>query len=186
MRKGLVSALMIALLLLPGCGEREERLQEGFDELRGAVTRAESIQFQAELSVDRDQTVETYTLAVDYDGQRTEVEILSPEILAGVRASALRGQTELAYEGVLLGVGPLDAEGITPMSAMPVMLDAMASAYVELLWWEDDAVVARLFVVEQSVLTLWMDGETMTPQAAEIARDGETVITCRITGWEIS
>ena len=98
MRRAIASALMIALLLLPGCGEREERLEEGFDALRSAVTRAESIRFQAEMTADREQTVETYTLAVDYDGQRTEVEILAPEILAGAGrrvpgrdAAALRG-----------------------------------------------------------------------------------------------
>lgn len=186
MRRAIASALMIALLLLPGCGEREERLEEGFDALRSAVTRAESIRFQAEITADREQTVETYTLAVDYDGQRTEVEILAPEILAGVRAGVSRGETQLLYEGIILGAGPLDEEGLTPMSAMPMMLDTLANGYVELLWWEDERIAARLFAGETSALTVWLDSESLAPQAAEFAREGKTLITCRITGWEIS
>ena len=72
------------------------------------------------------------------------------------------------------------------MSAMPMMLDTLANGYVELLWWEDERIAARLFVGETSALTVWLDGESLTPQAAEFAREGKTLITCRITGWEIS
>ena len=38
MRKTIVSALMMTLLLLPGCGEREVRLEKSFDAVRQAVT----------------------------------------------------------------------------------------------------------------------------------------------------
>lgn len=186
MRKAIVSALMIALLLLPGCGEREKELEESFEALRGAVTRAESISFQTEMTAERGDTEEQYTLAVAYDGRQTQVEILAPELIAGIRASAGQGQTELRYDGAVLGVGPLDQEGTTPMSAMPVMLDAIASAYVELLWWEEDTLAARLFVGQSGVLTLWVDSQTLTPLAAEIAQEGRTLITCHITDWQIA
>lgn len=186
MRKGIVSALMITLLLLPGCGEREQRLQDGFDELRAAVTAAEHITFQAELTADYGAVTEDYTLKAAYDGQQTQIEVLAPELIAGIKATALRGETTVSYEGVELGAGPLDEEGLTAMSALPVMLDAMASAYVELLWWEDNFITARLYVGEQSVLTLWLDSWTHAPVAAEVATDGRTVIRCTISDWQIA
>ena len=186
MRKGIVSALMITLLLLPGCGEREARLEKGFDALRQAVTVAENIRFQGSLTADYGETVADYTMAVSYDGQETVVEVLAPELIAGVQASAKRGETAISYQGVQLGAGPLDEEGLTPMSAIPVMIDAMASSYVELLWWDGDYIASRLYVGENSVLTLWLDKETYTPVAGEIASEGRTVITMRIDGWEIS
>ena len=185
MRRAIASALMIVLVLLPGCGEREKQLQESFDALRAAVTHAEDIRFQAELTADRGDWTESYGLSVTYDGAQTVVEVLSPEEIAGISASALRGETELRYDGIILGAGPLDQEGITPMSAMPVLLDGLASAYVELLWREDDMLAARLFVGEQSVLTVWMDPDSLAPLAAEIARDGRTVIACRIEDWQL-
>lgn len=186
MRKTIVSALMMTLLLLPGCGEREVRLEEGFDAVRQAVTAARSIRFETQLTADWGQTVAEYTLAVDYDGQQTVLEIRAPELLAGVKATALRGETSVDYDGVILGTGPLDREGLTPMSAVPVILDALASAYVELLWWDADAIAARLYVGEQSVATVWLDGESLALTAAEIASDGKTVIACKMTNWEIS
>ena len=186
MRKAIVSALMMTLLLLGSCGEREARLEEDFQRLRDAVTAARSMRFQAELTADEGGSVSDYTLAADYDGQTVTVEVLAPEILAGIRATARRGEAALEYQGVILGAGPLDGEGLTPMSALPVMIDAMASAYVELLWQEDGYTAARLYAGEKSVLTLWLDGDTGLPVAGEYATGGRTVLTCRFSGWEIT
>ena len=186
MRKAIVSALMMTLLLLPGCGEREARLEEGFGALRQAVTAAQSIRFQAALTADYGDVSEDYTLAASYDGQETVVEVLSPELIKGVKAHALRGETTVDFDGAILGAGPLDKEGLTAMSALPVMLDAMANAYVELLWWDGDYIAARLYVGETSVLTLWLDGQTCAPVAMEVASEGRTVIKGILTGWETS
>ena len=147
-------------------------MEKAFDSLRSAVTAAQSITFQVAVAADYGGTAAEYGLAVSYDGQQTEIEILSPELLAGVKATALRGQTSVGYEGVILGAGPLDKEGTTPVSAVPVLLDALASAYVELLWRDGDYAAARLYAGESSVLTVWLDEDTLTPQAAEIAAGG--------------
>ena len=185
MRKTAISALMMILLLLPGCGEREARLEEGFQTLRQAVTAAERIRFRAAMTADYGGSAAEYTMSVSYDGRQTTVELLTPELLAGVKATALRGETQVGYDGVILGAGPLDGEGLTPVSAIPVMLEAIASSYVELLWWDGEAMAARLYVGENSVLTLWLDSTSLAPTAAEIAADGRTVVTLRLEGWQI-
>ena len=186
MRKGIISALMMTLLLLPGCGGRETRLEKSFGELRSAVTAAQDIHFQAAMRADSDGSTADYILAADYDGQETQVEVLSPEILAVVKAAAKRGETTISYDGVILGAGPLDGEGLTPMSAIPVMLDALASSYVELLWRDGDYIAARLYVGERSVLTVWLEKDTLSPRSAEYATDGRTVVTMQITDWQLS
>ncbi|MCD8322445.1 MAG: hypothetical protein LUC89_06140 [Oscillospiraceae bacterium] len=186
MRRAILSALMITLLLLPGCGEREERLEKSFSQFREDVTLAQEITLEAELTANYGGTAATYTLSAVYDGQQTEIEVLSPDIIAGVKATVLRGETTVSYENVLLGAGAVDEEGLTPVSAIPVMLDAMASGYTELLWWEGDYIVARLYVGEQSVLTLWLDQDSLAPISSEIATAGETVIACSFTQWSIT
>lgn len=186
MRKALISALMMTLLVLPGCGGREERMETGFETLRQAVTMAEQVETHVELAANYGGTVSAYTLAVTYDGQKTVIEVLAPEMIAGIRASAQKGETTVAYENVILGAGPLDEEGLTPMSALPVMLEAIASGYVELLWMEGDYIAARLYVGETSVLTLWIDSQTLTPVSGEIASDGVTVVSCQFTDWKIT
>ena len=186
MRKRVVSALMMILLLLPGCGEREKRLEEGFQALRDAVTAAQSIRFRAAVTADYGDSAAEYTMNVSYDGSQTTIELLTPEILAGVKAVVTRGESQVSYDGVMLGAGPLDGEGLTPVGVLPALLDALASGYVELLWWDGEIMAARLYVGENSVLTVWLDGQSLAPTAAEIASEGRTVATVHIEGWEIS
>jgi hypothetical protein len=186
MKKRLALLLMIPLLLLPGCGEREETMQDSFDAFREAVTLAQHISTQAALTADYGDTVQSYTLAVDYDGQETVMEVIEPALLAGVKARAQWGQSSIEYDNVLLAAGELDEEGLTPVSAVPAMLQAMASGYVELLWWEEPYIAVRLYVGEASACTLWLEPETLTPVHGEIVADGRRVLSCEFTDWEIS
>ncbi len=78
MRRATLSALMIILLLLPGCGEREERLKKSFSQFREDVTLAQEITLEAELTANYGGTAASYTLSAVYDGQQTEIEVLSP------------------------------------------------------------------------------------------------------------
>jgi hypothetical protein len=186
MRKRLAFLLMIPLLLLPGCGEREETMQDSLDAFRQAVTLAEHISFQAALTADYGDTVQSYTLAVDYDGQETVMEVLEPTLLAGVQARAKGGESSIAYDNVLLAAGALDAQGLTPVSAVPAMLTAMASGYVELLWWEDGYIAARLYVGDDCACTLWLEPDTLTPVHGEIISGGRRVLSCELTDWTIT
>jgi hypothetical protein len=186
MRKRLALLLMIPLLLLPGCGEREETMQERFGDFRQAVTLAQHISVQAALTADYGDTVQSYTLAVDYDGQETVMQVIEPDLLAGVTARVQWGETSLEYDNVLLAAGTLDDQGLTPVSAVPAMLQAMASGYVELVWGEDGYMAARLYVSDSSVCTLWLEPDTLTPVYGELASDGKRVLSCEFTDWEIS
>ena len=185
MRKFLVSVLTIALLILPGCGEREKRLEAGFTAFREAVTMAESLTVQAELTVSSGTTAADYVMAVSYDGQCVRMTLEEPELLAGVTAEAEKGAASIAYGGVRLGAGAVDADGLTPVSAVPAILEAMQSGYVELLWWEGDYIAARLHIGDTSVLTLWLEADSLVPVTAEIASGGLTVLTCTFQTWEI-
>lgn len=185
MRKGIVSVLMMTLLLLAGCGEREARLERGFTAFREAVTVAESITARVEMTVSSGSTAADYTLDLAYDGQSCELTIAEPELLAGVKAIVSHGEGTVAYGSVRLGAGTIDADGLTPVSALPAMLDAMQSGYLELLWWEGDTIVSRLHIGDTSVMTLWLQPDTLTPIAAEIASDGLTVLRCEFGTWAI-
>ena len=186
MRKFMISVLMITLLLPAGCGEREARMEEDFEAFRAAITVTEMLALRAELTALGDGTAAEYVLDTVYDGSAVTVTVAEPTLLAGVTAVAARGETELSYEGVRLGLGPVDGEGLTPVSAIPAMIDAMQSGYLELLWREAPYLVARVHVGEGTVMTLWLEERTLTPAAAELASGGKTVITCRFSGWTMA
>ena len=185
MRKAIVSVLMIPLLLLGGCGEREAALEKGFSAFRGALAGADALSAVVRLTADYGGTEADYVLELNCDGDETAVTVVEPALIAGVKASVKWGQTSVTYEGVMLGVSPLDEEGVTPVSALPVMLHAMAEGYTELLWWEGGYIAARLYAGETSACTVWIDGDTLTPVAAEISSAGVTVVTCRFSDWQL-
>ena len=185
MRKFLVSVLMMTLLLLSGCGEREARLERDFDEFRRSVTETENLTASVRLTAMTGGTVSEYLLSLAYDGSAASVTIAEPELLAGITAVAERGQTEIEYESVRLGAGALDETGLTPVSALPAVIDAVQSGYLELLWWEEPYLCARLHVSDSSVLTLWLEGDTITPYVAEIASDGRVVVRAVFEEWTI-
>ena len=185
MRKRFLSVLMIPLLLLAGCGEREAKLERRFAAFRDAVLGAASITFRAELTADFGGTAESYVLDAAYDGRETAVTVVEPRLLAGVTARARWGETTVEYGGVMLGMGELDADGLTPASALPVLLQAMAGGGMELLWEEDGLLAARLYAGENSRCTVWLD-ENDIPVAAEIASDGRAVVACTIKDWNLT
>ena len=73
-----VAALMIPLLLLGGCGEREARRENSFAEFRASVNGASFVTVRAALTADSGESVEEYVLNASYDGNETTVEIVEP------------------------------------------------------------------------------------------------------------
>lgn len=183
MRKALVSVLMIPLLLLAGCGEREAALERTFAELRESLHAAGSVRYRAALTVDEGGAVSSYTLDASYDGAATRVTVVEPALLAGVTATARRGEASVEYGGVVVGAGALCGDGLTPVSALPTLTEALAGGYCELMWWDGDLPAARYCAGEDTVVTVWLDGGA--PVCAEFSSDGVTVVTCRITDWKV-
>lgn len=185
MGKGFVSVLMIALLLLPGCGEREAKQERDLARFRESVSAAQELTASVALTAMTEGAISEYELALSYDGGETAVTIRRPETLAGVSARAERGQTEIEYDGIRLGAGALDDTGLTPMSALPAVIDAIQSGYLELLWREEPWLCARIHVSDSSVLTLWLEEDTLEPYVAEIAADGRVVIRMVFSDWKM-
>lgn len=179
------AVLMIPLLLLAGCGEREAKLEKGFDDFREALIGAERVTVRAELTADYGGSAASYVLDAACDGTETTVTVVEPALIAGVTAAVKWGETSVVYDGVMLGAGPVDEDGLTPVSAVPSILAAMAGGYVELLWWDGDYIAARTYVSEASRCTVWLEADTLTPVSAEIACDGRRAITCVFTNWEV-
>lgn len=182
MRKRVFSALMILLLLLAGCGRRQAELESEFAAFRDAVRSAETVSFELKLHCSDGQTVEEYTLRVSQQSDRCRVTVIEPALLSGVTVAVGSSGAELGYEGVSLGVGSFAS--LTPASAAPAMVKAMRYGYEELLWREDDYTVARLWLEDGAVMTLWLNADAV-PVCAEISEDGAVEMSAVFSGWEL-
>ena len=184
MRKTLACALMIPLLLLTGCGQREAKLSKDFAAFRESLAAAQTVEAALSLHVDMGETVAEYELSVSSDADGCTVTVIEPALIAGVQARFDALGTELSYDGVRLSVGAI--AGLTPVTASPAMLRAMRWGYEELLWREDGCVAARLWMEDGAVMTLWLSEENI-PLCAEIMdENGAAVMTATFRNWTMT
>lgn len=183
MRRLMASALMTALLLgLAGCGSGKA-LEEKIDTLRLSMAEAEELAFTADVETDLGDETFACTLRCTAAGDETVLEVLEPELVAGVTARFDREKATLEFDGVELSVG-MTQGGYTPMTAVPAILGALLSGHVTQVWTESgeetELAAARTYLDETSSVLLWFEEESMTPVYAELVIGDTAVIQCGI------
>ncbi len=186
MRRVIVPALMIIALLLGGCGE-SDKLREELDEARAEWNSEETVSFTANVTAELSGSSFQCTLLCTHSAEETVVEILSPEIIAGIKARLKDGETEIEYDGIILAVGdPMKGE-ISPLSAMPMIMEALLSGHVTGLWTESEGdtemVAAEVYISENEYAKLWFDTENYTLIHAELVSGAKAVVKCEIVSF---
>ena len=194
MRKRRLCAQMMTLcLLLTACGGGSGG---GGDEELALDIRAEYLGMAgcaatAEITADYGQRVYEFTLEMRYekDGEMV-LTVTAPEDVAGVTARVRDGAATLEYDGASLETGQLDGQGLSPVSALPVLLECVRSGFI--------AEVGREDLDERSALrmccrdpeqtpgsgveaAMWFDLDSHALLQGEILVDGARVILCRFT-----
>lgn len=188
MRKALLFAPML-MLLLTACGGEEKdpaaELQAQYANLTGAV-------MEAEVSCHYADEDRAYTLLCDYAPDRSTVTVLSPANLAGISATVENGTLTLSYEDVSLDAGGYSAAAISPVAALPKLMQAAASGYVT---EKSEETVGERHCLrlacdlpddEGTVYTTWFDQETLLPLRSEISAEGTVVFEVAWTRFEVT
>ena len=188
MRKALLFAPML-MLLLTACGGEEKdpaaELQAQYANLAGAV-------MEAEVSCHYADEDRTYTLLCDYAPERSTVTVLSPANLAGISATVENGTLTLSYEDISLDAGGYSAAAISPVAALPKLMEAAAAGYVTEKSEETVGERPCLRLAcdlpddEGSVYTTWFDQETLLPLRSEISAEGAVVFEVAWTRFEVT
>ena len=179
MKRVILPVLMITLLLT-ACGGAA--LEEQVEARRDALGNAEQISFTAEVTTDLGSEIFESTLACTATPERVAMEVISPELVAGVTATATAGagETALEYGSVQLLVGAIDAPG--PFSALPLLCEALRTGHVIRAWSEDGLVAAEFYAGDERGLTVWFTEDGLTPAHAEFysSADGRADVRCEI------
>ena len=130
MRRIVSCVLMMALLC--GCAaQREESPEQAAARLRTMYLAAEGCELSADITAEYGEQV--FDFSVDARWMRegeTVVTITQPELVAGITARIREGETVLEYDGVGFSLGTLDESGLTPMSAIPGLLESISDGYM--------------------------------------------------------
>lgn len=171
-------ALMIVLVFLTGCSGTE-KFEEDFELWRKEFLATSEHELTADVTYfSSDDRVCEYSLSYTSGEEGETVEVLSPELITGVTAHIEQGESELSFDGAILETGSDIAEGLSPMTALPVFMDFIREGHVENLHSEkrEDVtlLVTELELPDGVKMTLWQAGTELEPVFAAI-RSGDEV-----------
>lgn len=190
MRKCLVCVLMTTLLLT-GCGKTGvSEAEELALTIRGEYLVTDSCAVQAAITADYGQRVYQYGLAAAVNGEETILTLSAPETVAGLTARLTGEENLLEFDGMSVETGPLDENGLTPVSALPALLEAARSGYITACALEEDGTLLRVDCGDPAgspgsgtEMVLWFDVATHALTRGEISVDGFRVILCEFSDF---
>lgn len=185
MRKRLLCVLMTALLLV-GCGKAGgNEAEELALAIRGEYLAMEDWTARASITADYGQRVYQYEMAVAVVGGETALTLSAPETVAGLTARLTGEEGLLEFDGVSVDTGPLDSSGLTPVSAVPALLEAARSGYITACALEEDGAVLRVDCGDPegspgtgTETALWFDAAAHALLRGEVSVNGFRVVLC--------
>ena len=190
MRKCVVCVLMTTLLLA-GCGQGGgNEAEELALTIRGEHLAMNGCAARAAVTADYGQRVYRYEMAVSVTGEETLLTLSAPETVAGLTARITGEENLLEFDGVSVETGPLDDNGLTPVSAVPALLEAAKTGYITACALEEDGTVLRVDCGDPegtpgtgTETALWFDAATHALVKGEISADGFRVILCEFSDF---
>ena len=187
---------MMILPLLAGCG-RGGNGGNSADELaltiRTEYLAVTACSATAEITADYGQRVYEFTLDISWQkGGETVLIVVEPALIAGITARIKDGSACLEYDGISLETGLLSGDGLSPVDAVPNIMEKIASGYIAECDFEDTETGCQLWFLcrdpEQSPGTgteaaFWFDAESHDLLRAELSSDGYTVVQCIFTDF---
>ena len=181
MKRRILPIFLLFALLLSGCGARvaEARYRRFAEDLAARETLSFRCRLRAEYA---DRRVD-FTLAFTRDESGDTVTVLAPEAIAGITARLAKGGSSLVYDDLILDLGPLDDRGLSPVGALPLLVDTLTGGHLDSCW-EDGGLAAYALLADDSrSVRVWFSPEDMVPRSAQLLCDGAVVLACEIEQW---
>ena len=175
--------MMAAVVSLTGCGQGVEAEQQALN-MRGQYLSDTPCSMVAELTADYGQRVYTFTVSADVTQEEMTLTIQEPDLLSGITAHLTEDSSSLVYDGLVLELGELDVDGLSPMEAIPALFESIRGDYMaECILNEEDATLTIHYTdpdQQQETgreTTVVFETETGAIKQGEINVDGRRVIT---------
>lgn len=191
MRKGMICVLMISLLLSACAAVEGETADDLALKLRGEYLAAERCSGTACVTADYGQRVYQYELEFQSNEEETLLTLTAPETVAGLTARlSWEEGSVLEYDGAVIETGPLNQDGLTPVSSIPSMLRTVREGYLDACVLEESEEGTTLRLTSRdpeqdpgkgTETVLWFDPNMFQLLRGEIWQDGFCVIQCEFS-----
>lgn len=190
------SCVLMITLLLTSCGKRGDDSPENL----AAQIRAEYLGlsgWSSHVAISADYGKQVFDFAVNASWKRdgdTVIHVTEPDLIAGVTARIRDGETVLEYDGAGFSLGMLDLSGLTPVSAIPALMDCIMTGYMARCSWQGEEETRELVILcrdpnaapqEGTEYTLIFDPITHAPKRAEVSVGGVLRLTARFTDFSM-
>lgn len=181
--------------LLSGCAGQPKmsKAEELALAVRGEYLEMTQWTGKASITADYGRRVYRYELTAAGTEGETVLTVAAPEEVAGITARLMGTDSVLEYDGLSLETGTLNEDGLTPVSAIPALLDAARSGYITACALETENTLLRVECGDPelpagsgTVTTLWFDAGSGALVRGEITVDGLRVILCEWTDFVYS
>lgn len=179
MKKALALIPLLFALLLSACGNAALQRYESFSQ---QLQEQDTLSFTAALTAAYPYRTAQFDLRYTLEDGMQRITILSPERISGISASVQLGKTTLEYDGLILDTGDLDAYGLSPMSALPLLVEALRHGHGDAFWTEEGLDAVELLFDDHARANVWFDAEGL-PCRAELISDDVVVVSCEIKNW---
>lgn len=191
MRRACGICVLTISLLLSGCGGAGKEpgpVQLALD-IRQDYLASDGCDAVMEVTADYGRRVHSFTVAVSVRGKETSLTVTGPEEVAGISARLNGRESALTFDDVILDTGTLDDQGLTVLGALPALLEAARSGFIDSCVTERLGQTDTLRVLcrdpelergQGREITLWFDTNSRALCRGEIARDGVRIIECTL------
>lgn len=197
MRRSAVVCVLMMTLVLTACGGtvQADDLQEQMLAIRAAYLAADTFSAKLDVTADYGQRVYTYRVDVTVTGGESVLTVTAPEEVAGITARVTDGQSQLEYDGATLETGPLSSDGLTPLEAVPALLECARTDFIDSCGAEQlgERDTIRILCRDPEMpagqgreVTLWFDAVDFNLIQGEVAVDGYRVILCEFIEFAMS
>ena len=181
MKRRLLPLLLLSALLLSGCGS--SKAETNYQQFAQRLAEQETLSFQSRLRAEYPDKTVSFTLNFSRDGERDTVTVIAPELIAGLSAHVERDGSSLEFDGMILDTGPLDESGLSPMAALPALVDTLANGHLDSTWEDQGETVVQLIADDTLSVRVWFRPDSMTPTYAELLSGEDITILCEIENW---
>jgi hypothetical protein len=118
--------------------------------------------------------------------------VKEPELIAGITARLHDGEGYLEYDGASLSTGALTGDGMTPLDAVPFLMEQLTKGYMAKCAYVGEGEDQTLTVTTRdpdgeegtgSQCTLTFDPDSHDLLGAELSYDGFTVLTAQFNDF---
>ncbi len=173
--------LCIFSLMLTACGGQAD--QEKLDEFKSQLSQRETVSFTADIRCEYPDKTHEFSLYYEGGTEGSTVKVLSPKMIAGVSAEFSPDGTSLNFGETSVDTGNLDEYGLSPMSALPSLVNLMKNGFMESSWEEADFSVYELSLNDNLSAQIWFNSLNMVPVKAELISNGTVKVFCNIDNW---